>query len=41
MVMVPWKFGFLEIWIAHEFGSVKLKLVPTVAHHGWYIGFPP
>ena len=30
MVMFPWNFGLLEIWVAHEFGSVKLKLVPTV-----------
>ena len=25
-----WNFGFLEMRIAHEFGSIKLKLVPTV-----------
>ena len=30
MVSVTWNFGLLEIWVAHEFGSVKLKLVPTV-----------
>ena len=28
--MVTWNFGFWEIWVAHEFGSVKLKLVPAV-----------
>ena len=30
MALVTWNFGFLEIWVAHEFGSVKLKLVTTV-----------
>ena len=30
MVMVTWNIGVLEIWVAHEFGSVKLKLVPTL-----------
>ena len=31
MVMVSiWKSGFLERWVAHGFGSGKLKLVPTV-----------
>ena len=30
MVMVTWNFGFLEVRVAHEFESVKLKLVPTV-----------
>ena len=30
MVMVTWNFVVLEIWVLHEFGSVKLKLVPTV-----------
>ena len=30
MLMVTWNFGFLEIWVAQELGSVKLKLVPTV-----------
>ena len=29
MVIVTWNLGFLEIWVAQEFGSVKLKLVPT------------
>ena len=29
MVMVTWNLGFLEIWVAHEFWSVKLKLMPT------------
>ena len=28
--MVTRNFGFLEIWIVHEVGSVKLNLVPTV-----------
>ena len=28
--MVTWNFRVLEIWVAHEFGSIKLKLVPTV-----------
>ena len=30
MVMVTWNIGVLEIWVAHEFGSVKLKLVPIL-----------
>ena len=30
MVMAIWNFGFLEIRVAYEFGSIKLKLVPTV-----------
>ena len=30
MVMVTWNFGFLEIWVAHEFARAILKLVPNV-----------
>ena len=30
MVMVTWNFGFLEILVAHEFGSVELEMAPTV-----------
>ena len=31
MVTVTWNFGFLEIWVAHEFGSVSAGAhrVPT------------
>ena len=31
------------MWVAHEFGSVKLKLVHTVCppqYSSWYIVFP-
>ena len=43
MVMITWNFGVLEIWVAHEFGSVNLKLVLPVSppYSSWNIGFVP